>query len=199
MTTIKLLTSLGILVNVDKSSSKPLQKEVYLGQVINLKNMRLEPQLHKLKIARQRTRRLLKANTMVPAIAAGVAGTLLDLEKSVLNLHGIPKCLMRLVGLAVRTSGSWYRSCPKPSAMKDMLRTVLQVLNSPTCRLIKPHPAAQNVQTTSDASDLGWGGYLRNDQGFVTARTQMLWTAEEGALHSTKQETLVQRGWCWLC
>ena len=97
---------------------------------------------------------------------------------------------MYLVGVAVRTLGSLYGSGPKPEAMKDMLRTVLQVLDSPTCRLIKPHPTAQHMQTTSIASDVGWGGYLRNDQGTVTAKTQMLWTTEESALHSTQQETL---------
>jgi len=67
----------------------------HLGQQINLKTRNVEPQPAKLSRGLEMTNAYLRRETSSPAHIAGVAGTLLDLQKGNLALHGLAKCMMR--------------------------------------------------------------------------------------------------------
>ena len=82
--------------------SKKKKRLLFLGHWMDLEERRIAPERKKLNSATPSIRRALRSKTCMPRWVAAAAGKLLDMAKSVQNLHGLPKILMRLAAVAVR-------------------------------------------------------------------------------------------------
>jgi len=85
----------GLIVNKQKSLLLPSQQVNYLGQQINLRTRMVGPQPAKLSRGLEMTKSNLRGRKSSPAHITGGAGTLLDLQKGNVALHGLAKCIMR--------------------------------------------------------------------------------------------------------
>jgi hypothetical protein len=90
----------------------------------------------------------LKGNCMTPKWAAGLAGNLLDAQKSNIKLEGLPRQLMRLAARVVRRNAKilqlpsrspkcWTKSNQKPPKYKPLLNKIILALSSPTPRMLR--------------------------------------------------------------
>ena len=96
-----MLTSLGVQVNVKKSHLTPTHRLEFLGHLLDLQAKLFLPVKEKIRLAQSSVKRFLKGNTIVPRFLASAGRKVLDLDKSVANLHGLPKALMQAAALGV--------------------------------------------------------------------------------------------------
>ena len=99
---IKLLITLGIRVNREKSMHKAAQTVVYLGHQINLTQNNVSPVPRKLSTSVKMIKHQLKVKTFLPRHVAALAGNLLDACKSNITVQGLPQHLMKLAAVGVR-------------------------------------------------------------------------------------------------
>jgi len=85
----------GLIVNESKSQLPPSQQVNYLGHKINLKARMVVLQQKKLKRGLEMTKAYLRRRKLSPANIAGRVGTLLDLQKGHVALHGLAKCITK--------------------------------------------------------------------------------------------------------
>ena len=91
---INKLSSLGVQMDATKSKLTPTKVVTFLGHHLDLLHRVYRPTDDKLKKAQAAIRKAPRGNTMVPPHLAAAGGRLLDLQKSVQNLFGLPKIVM---------------------------------------------------------------------------------------------------------
>ena len=163
--TIRLLTELGIQINIPKSMKEPAQIFQYVGHIFNLKENTITPIPAKREAAQRMVQHQITSNVYTPRHMAALAGTLLDQTKSNIALLGMPQILMRMAAQGVRYNRSqmwypnvqkaWSRSCPKPHQMKEFLHQALHALAQPTPRVLRPSNSAHYL-LQMDASKMAW-------------------------------------------
>ena len=177
---IKMLTSLGVQVNVSKSHLKPTHCLEFLGHRLDLQAKLFIPVQDKVRQAQTAVKKCLKGKVIVPRFLASAAGKVLDMSKSVANLHGLPKALMRAASLGVAATQkkqpgvtiqkAWSLSITKPEKLKLYLTLTLQALASPIPTVMAAPPHSPHFHCYVDASLKGWGDSLvLEDQEVVTA------------------------------
>ena len=110
---INKLSSLGVQMDATKSKLTPTMVVTFLGHHLDLLHRVYRPTDDKLKKAQAAIRKAPRGNTMVPPHLAAAGGRLLDLQKSVQNLLGLPKIVM-----AAATRRSKHPYIPTPWARK---------------------------------------------------------------------------------
>ncbi|MGC9156565.1 MAG: reverse transcriptase domain-containing protein, partial [Ferrimicrobium sp.] len=101
-----------LIVNKNKSQLIPSQQVNYLGQQIDLRTRIVGPQPAKLSRGLEMTKAYLRRRKSSPAHIAGVAGTLLDLQKGNVALHGLAKCIMREAAWMLQGGVGWRTYTP---------------------------------------------------------------------------------------
>ena len=171
---VKLLTSLGIQINKDKSMKDPAQQFTYLGHNWDLQNNKIHPIPEKITKAIKAVKHQIKGNVCTAKHMASLAGMLLDQIKSNVALWGLPKQLMRsaehIVAINKRhlhhpsLKQLWHTSLPKRHLpyLPQLLLQSLAALQHPISLQLRPNSNLQLILQT-DASDQGWGASLIND------------------------------------
>ena len=160
----EVLTDLGVQVNAAKSMSRAATKIDYLGQVINLTTGTITPPTVKIHKAINMAKKQAKARTCVPRHLARLAGVLLDLQKGVQNLLGLPKMLMKETAHVVKANRAsakslqqaWSTSGAKRPATNGVISDTIKALTGLIPVRARPQPGPAYVLET-DASDAGWG------------------------------------------
>ena len=197
---VKLLTSLGIQINKDKSMKDPAQQFTYLGHNWDLQNNKIHPIQEKITKAIKAVKHQIKGNVCTAKHMASLAGMLLDQVKSNVALWGLPKQLMRSAGHIVAINKRhlhhptlkqlWHTSLPKRYLpyLPELLLQSLTALQHPTSIQLRPNSHLTLILQT-DASDQGWGASLIRD-GKEIANCAQHWTPDQRALHITHREGL---------
>jgi len=147
----------GLIMNKTKYQLTPSQQVNYLGQQINLKTRMVGPQPAKLSRGLKMTRAYLQRRKSSPAHIAGVAWTLLDLQKGNVALHGLAKCIMREAAWMLHGGVAWKAYALYSEKLFWVLKDALEALIHPVTRPIgKPPP--HSVTLGTDAIGENWGG-----------------------------------------
>lgn len=194
---IAMLTELGVAVNPDKSMKGASQQLNYLGMELDLVGGWIRTPKEKTEVAIKMTKHLLSAKTMIPKILARLAGTLLDQEKGNVQLHGLPKQLMKHAGLGVirnkvrepwaHIKRLWGRATKLTNNAREILKESLQALQELTPRVLRPPPNAEQLVIQSDACETGWGARLLRANREVSSIAQT-WDPQEAQAHITHLE-----------
>lgn len=194
---IQLLTQLGVQVNKEKSMTQAAQTVLYLGHYIDLNRNKIHHTTPKLTQAVKMVKHQLTGKNFQPKNAASLAGTLVDLSKSILNIQGLPQQLMQMAAKGVRQNKpyckhykqAWQYSTSKPPQMQKVLQTTLQELLQPIAKVMRPAAAAQQYTLQTDSSNQGWGAcLLLNNKEIGTCAQQ--WQPQEKNMHITQTEAL---------
>ena len=145
--------------------------------------------------------RQLKARTCVPCHLARLAGVLLDLQKGVQNLLGIPKLLMADTATAVAQNRltiksvqqAWSMSTGKPMTMAGIIAQAIEALAHPVPVQARPHSGPRYIMET-DTRDASWGATVCRVTGARAAKeilaAALSWTPAERQLRITTKEAL---------
>ena len=98
----------GLIINTKKSQLTPSQRVNYLGQHLDLERKIVAPQPPKLQRGVEMAKAYIRRKQSTPANIAGLAGTLLDLQKGNVALHGLAKCIMREAAWMLHGGTSWW-------------------------------------------------------------------------------------------
>jgi len=109
----------------------------YLGKRINLKT-RMVAQPANLSRGLEITKAYLRRRKSSPAHIAGVAGTLLDMQKGNVALHGREKCIMREAAWMLHGAVVWKAYAVYSQKLVGLLKEALETLKHPV-----PHPIPQ--------------------------------------------------------
>jgi hypothetical protein len=196
---VQQFTRMGIQVNAQKSSTQASQQVTYLGQILDLANNKIAPQPQKVQAARKLVTDILSGIKVLPRILAKAAGLLLDLEKGVANLHGLPRQLMKAAGLATTANRArnpgvgvyriWNTRTKLTVNARQVLQEVRLALDAPVPKVLHPNPEGEKYVIQTDASDNGWGGRLMK-AGVEVHAVARPWTIQEARLHITAREAL---------
>ena len=167
-TAVRLFNDVGVQVNWTKSTPTPTQRLEYLGQILDLGRGLLHPPEAKLRATRGLARKTRRSKTATPARLASIAGQVLDLAKTCINLHGLPKALMAMAG---RMALGRFWSKPQPLRMETMrlLRTV-EAEAKQACPTPMEPVERPEVTVETDASQYAWGGIVTVRVGLTTRR-----------------------------
>ena len=200
---VRLLTSLGLKVNCDKSMKRAAQQFNYVGQQFNLVTKEISPIPSKWDLGRRLTKHQCKGQRCQPKNLAGLAGTLLDLNKGSLTLQGLPQQLMQFAGslasknaklckLPKNSPKAWGQTIEKPKALRELLQRCWTAMQEPMPRVYSPTSDA-DYRLRTDASDIGWGAQLcalKNGVWSEIATCSQHWTRDQQRLHITHREAL---------
>ena len=185
---IQLFTSLGLRINVQKSSLVPQQTVNYLGQVLNLANRSVSPLPCKVCHLRKMLHHAAPGKTTRPCVLASIAGTVLDLSKGAVNLLGFAKELMSQAGRLASLHG-WYRPCLKTGLVRAILFQIRDGLKDLVPVTLQSVPQSRILSVLStDSSDYAWGASLKM-QGRPPLSANQFFSPLERAWHITRKET----------
>ncbi|VDI67952.1 Hypothetical predicted protein [Mytilus galloprovincialis] len=172
--TLKLLTNLGFVVNLEKSSLIPTQSITYIGAVFSLKEGMVRP-------TSERVSKLLSAvelilNKQNQATARDFL-QLLGIMASCIEL--IPNARLFMRPIQLHLLYHWKPVCqnlgikiPCSEHLKGHLRWWLKIENLVIGRSITPWETS--ITVTTDASNSGYGGHINN-----SLIVQGTWSVEE--------------------
>ena len=184
---LRLLSSLGFLVNFEKSQVESTQEVEYLGLVVDTTDPRTPPMIRvpadKCARVRRSVAHLLSCHRRgVPVTArelARVAGFLLSLSRAVLPTKVRVRSLYDVLG----TGRNWRRRVALTVQAVEDLSWWQTSLHDWNGRLALP-PREADVVVETDASDTGWGIAVPA----LGLRASGWWTAEEAARHINWKE-----------
>ncbi|VDI40432.1 Hypothetical predicted protein [Mytilus galloprovincialis] len=181
--TLNLLTNLGFVVNLEKSSLIPTQSITYIGAVFSLKEGIVRP-------TSERVSKLLSAvelilNKQNQATARDFL-QLLGIMASCIEL--IPNARLFMRPIQLHLLYHWKPVCqnlgikiPFSKHLKGHLRWWLKIENLVIGRSITPWETS--ITVTTDASNSGYGGHINN-----SLIVQGTWSVEEKLLHINSLE-----------
>ena len=172
--TLRLMSRLGLTVNLVKSELVPTQTIVFLGLLFNTRTWRLSLPFNKLKAIEHTARQVLRANSAGQLTArklAALAGLLAAAAPASQAATFRRRSLQRNVRFAINRE---MRSTPGISLIRawrtatlSLSRTALRDVTFLAHRKLRSLASAPITTTnsrtatlTSDASDAGWGGYI---------------------------------------
>ena len=131
-----MLTQLGVRVNKKKSMTQAAQQVQYLGHMIDLENNQCKPLQEKCDKNIKMIRRQISGRRFQPRNLAALAGALMDMAKSITQLHGVPQQLIQQAGAGARQNQQmykltsmqaiWGRTIQKSMELQDLLQQALQ-------------------------------------------------------------------------
>jgi len=127
---------------------------------MNLKTSMVGPQPAKLSRGLGMTKASLRRNKSSPAHIAGVAGTLLELQKGNVARHGLAKCIMREDAWILHGGIAWNAYALYSQKLVWLLKEALEALKHPVPHSI-PQPPPHRVTLWTDASGENWGSGRR--------------------------------------
>ena len=181
--TLKLLTNLGFVVNLEKSSLIPTQSITYIGAVFSLKEGIVRP-------TSERVSKLLSAVELIlnkqNQATARYFLQLLGIMASCIEL--IPNARLFMRPIQLHLLYHWNPVCqnlgikiPFSKHLKGHLRWWLKIENLVIGRSITPWETS--ITVTTDASNSGYGGHINN-----SLIVQGTWSVEEKLLHINSLE-----------
>jgi hypothetical protein len=188
---LALLVELGWLVNTDKSSLVPSQKMEYLGFLFDTKQMRIYVTKEKRKKFRSAVSRMLKklekGERTKLRTWASLVGKLQSLAPAVPFCRLHLQCMTRIQGQILKSQGRevWDMMINIPKEARTELEWWLEWLRGWNGNAIIQEPS--QVDFFSDASDLGYGGYM--DKKIVKTASQLV----QGYWNQQEQQTSINQ------
>ena len=172
---IRVVQSLGFVINFEKSELEPTQKIDFLGYQFDLVQGKVFPTEKKLKILEKAVQHMEVVSQTTPRLLMSLIGVLASLEKTIPmgRLH------MRPFQWFLKTHWQYPQSLDLKIPVSNLLKSHLQWWKDPKnlkkgCPL---HPQEHNTLIFTDASNQGWGAHLEN---LTISGT---WTSQEKNLH----------------
>jgi hypothetical protein len=201
---VQQLTALGLKINVEKSMQEACQVITYLGHRFYLAMNQLHPIPDKTLKLKHAVQKQLRSHRCQPKNLASLAGLLLDMSHSMINLQGLPQQLMSLAGRLVYRSATllglpshhprvWGQSVNKPAGLRDLLLQCLRAAQNPIPRVFRARGSAPQYRLRTDASDQGWGAVLHHRRDGIWRQAQSMqgpWSRRQCQVHITKREAL---------
>ena len=166
---VVMLTQLGVRVNKKKSMTQAAQQVQYLGHMIDLEKNQCKPLQEKCDKNIKMIRKQISGRRFQPRNLAALAGALMDMAKSITQLHGVPQQLMQQAGAGARQNQQMYkltsmqaicgRTTQKSLELQDLLQQALQACQDPVPKFLRPS-SALHLKLMTDASNKGWGASL---------------------------------------
>ena len=177
-----LLTSLGFLVNEDKSVPGPTQELEFLGFLINSKRMTLAVTDEKIKSLISQCKTLMESPQITIRQLARIIGVMTSMTPAVLPAPLHYQALQELKNTALDHHHSYFAQITLTQEAKQDLMWWRTYLRQWKSRSILPKRAFLTLE--SDASDLGWGAVSLNQK----TSTGGVWNTHETTLHINCKE-----------
>ena len=177
-----LLTSLGFLVNEDKSVPYPTQELQFLGFLINSKRMTLAVTDKKIKSLISQCKTLMESPQNTIRQLARIIGIMTSMTPAVLPAPLRYRALQELKNTALDHHHSYFAQITLTQEAKQDLMWWRTHLRQWKSRSILPKRAFLTLE--SDVSDLGWGVVCLNHK----ISTGGVWNTHETTLHINCKE-----------
>jgi hypothetical protein len=187
------LAELGARINAAKSQPTPTQRLEYLGFELDTKAMKIWTPKKKLLNTKKALKSFLRSGTATAREAASVLGKLNSLADALLSAR-VHTAETHDFKLAAQRHG-WDHATQIPKAAIDELNWWLRHLQALNGRSI--HPPAKDFDAGTDASDFGWGCWIRTAAGLQ--RWGGHFDAEEAKLHINFKEMLAVKYFLQSC
>ena len=179
-----LMTSLGFVVNNEKSIAGPTQEIEFLGFVINSRSMPLAVTKEKLKSLTSQCKNLLQSQRTTVRHLAQVIGTMTSLNQAVLPAPLHYRGLQELRNESLDLHHSYdSQILLSQRAMTDLKWWIDHGSQWRAGQILISQPA---LTIESDASDLGWGATCLSSKDV----TGGVWSSQERLLHINCKELL---------
>ena len=179
-----LMTSLGFVVNNEKSIAGPTQEIEFLGFVINSRSMTLAVTKEKLKSLTSQCKNLLQSQRTTVRHLAQVIGTMTSLNQAVLPAPLHYRGLQELRNKSLDLHHSYdSQILLSQRAMTDLKWWIDHGSQWRAGQIVISQPA---LTIESDASDLGWGATCLSSKDV----TGGVWSSQERLLHINCKEHL---------
>jgi hypothetical protein len=188
------LQSLGARINEEKSHPTPTQKLEYLGFELDSKEMKIWAPTKKLQNTKKALKGFLRGGTATPRDAASILGKLNSLSDAMLPAR-VRTAEIHDFKLKTLRNGSWDKKATIPQAVVDDANWWLKSLQALNGRDI--HPPAKDYDAGTDASDFGWGAWIRTPNKLH--RWGGLFTKEEAKEHINFKEMLAVKYFLQSC
>lgn len=182
------LLDLGARINEGKSHLTPTQKLEYLGFILDSKAMKIWTPDKKLANTRKALKSFLRGGKATPRDAASVLGKLNALSDALLPAR-VRTAAMHDFKVNTLKHHGWDHRATIPAAAMGEAQWWLRNLQTLNGRDI--HPPAKDYDAGTDASDFGWGAWIRTEKGLQ--RWGGLFTKELAAEHINFKELLAVR------
>ena len=179
-----LMTSLGFVVNNEKSIAGPTQEIEFLGFVINSRSMTLAVTKEKLKSLTSQCKNLLQSQRTTVHHLAQVIGTMTSLNQAVLPAPLHYRGLQELRNESLDLHHSYdFQILLSQRVMTDLKWWIDHGSQWRAGQILISQPA---LTIESDASDLGWGATCLSSKDV----TGGVWSSQERLLHINCKELL---------
>ena len=178
------LEQLGARINEAKSTTTPTQTLEYLGFILDAKQMKIFIPEKKMRNTKKALKSFTRKQTATARDAASVLGKMNSLADALLasRLHTSEIHDFKLRAL----NRGWDAATTIPQAALNDAAWWLKNLRSLNGRSI--HPPRKDFDAGTDASDFGWGCWIRTPQGLH--RWGGLFTKEQAKQHINFKEML---------
>lgn len=193
---VEILTSLGIQINTEKSDKEATMQIKYVGQHINLQEMKYQPLKEKTDMSIAMIKKQMEGKRFQPRNLAALAGQLIDQTKNNVALQGLPQQLSKQAAAGVMTNVRkyqtwnrpkiWGTTVEKPPQLKRTLEMCLKSVEEPVHRTIRPTNVAE-YNLLTDASQKSWGVTLKRGKREVATATGW-WGQVDRCKHITHKE-----------
>ena len=182
------LHDLGARINEEKSHTIPTQKLEYLGFILDSKEMKIWTPAKKLLNTKKALKGFLRGDSATPREAASVLGKLNSLSDALLPARVRTAAIHDFkVQTLKRSNDGWDKRATIPQAAKNDAQWWLKNLQALNGRCI--HPPKKDYDAGTDASDFGWGAWIRTPEGRLH-RWGGLFTTEQAKEHINYKELL---------
>ena len=182
------LHDLGARINEEKSHTTPTQKLEYLGFILDSKAMKIWTPAKKLLNTKKALKGFLRKDLATPREAASILGKMNSLSDALLPARVHTAAIHDFkVQTLQRSNNNWDQRATIPQAATDDAQWWLKNLQALNGREI--HPPAKDYDAGTDASDFGWGAWIRTPEGKLH-RWGGLFTTAQAKEHINFKELL---------
>ena len=179
------LQDLGARVNTEKSCLEPTQRLEYLGFELDSVAMKIWAPAKKLANTKKAIKAFIRGKAATARDAASILGKLHSLADALLAARVHTASTHDFKMQALRRG--WDGATPLPQAALDDMQWWLRQLQTLNGRPI--HPPTKDFDAGTDASDFGWGAWIRDSDGTLH-RWGGLFSKEQAAQHINFKEML---------
>lgn len=174
MQTRKLITSLGFIINEEKSLMIPKKTCTFLGFVLDSKRFQVTLPSEKIDRVRLEIQRFITVERCRIREFAKLVGLLISVCPAVEYSWLYTKIFERIKYLNLKTDDNYDNYMNLPTLIQPDLKWWLNAIQTPACRIRED---THDLEIFSDASNTGWGAACKEE------RASGLWNAHEKVQH----------------
>ena len=174
----------GLTLNTSKSKLTPTQRGVYLGFIIDTREMVFIAPPEKIEVLKNMIKEYTSRKIATPKELSRIAGRIISLAPAIGSLT---RLFTRHMYKFIETRTHWYEQKSIPMGVKEELRFWERNLNDKNGHTFRNNPIITKI-IYSDASDKGYGGYVVQRMGITVAQGNF--SKHEQHTSSTHRELL---------